>query len=44
MKKKNEKKLQLGKVSVQDLDRDEQKAVKGGFNNGQTGVTEIPIC
>jgi len=44
MKEKNEKKLRLGKATIQDLNKDEQKAVKGGTNNGQAGTTDIPYC
>ena len=40
MKKQEEKKLRLGKITIQDLDstldRDEQKAVKGG-----SGTTDL---
>ena len=47
MKEKKEKKLQLGKVTVQDLtaslERDEQKAVKGGSLCSNTGTTEMVI-
>jgi hypothetical protein len=42
MKKQEEKKLRLGKVTVQDLNRDEQKEIRGGFNIGQAGTTDIP--
>ncbi|UCH97178.1 MAG: hypothetical protein JSV88_10100 [Candidatus Aminicenantes bacterium] len=46
MKKKEEKKLRLGKVTVQDfpftLDRDEQKQARGGSLETQPG-TVVPI-
>jgi hypothetical protein len=47
MKQKKEKKLRLGKETIQDLntglDRDEQKRVKGGTGTSQQGTTEVPI-
>jgi len=43
MKQKKEKKLRLGKMTIQNLntvlDQDDQKRVKGG----QDGTTQIPI-
>jgi hypothetical protein len=46
MKQKKEKKLRLGKETIQDLNtilnRDEQKRIKGG-TSAQQGTTEIPI-
>jgi hypothetical protein len=46
MKQKKEKKLRLGKETIQDLntvlDRDEQKRVQGG-TAGQQGTTEVPV-
>jgi len=47
MKPKKEKKLHLGKVTIQDLnsalDRDEQQKVKGGTGTNQPGTTDVPI-
>ncbi len=47
MKTKNEKKLRLGKETIQDLDtvldRDEQERVKGGSATSKVGTTEVPI-
>jgi hypothetical protein len=48
MKQKKEKKLRLGKVTIQDLDfvldRDDQKEVKGGSGRDTApGTTEMPI-
>ena len=47
MKQQNEKKLNLGKETIQDLnivlDRDEQKRVKGGTANQGAGTTEVPF-
>ena len=49
MKQKKEKKLRLGKETIQDLntvlDRDEKKRLKGGTGTGtsQQGTTEVPI-
>lgn len=49
MKQKKEKKLLLGKETIQDLntvlDRDEQTRVKGGTGtSGQgQGTTEVPV-
>lgn len=47
MKQKKEKKLRLGKQTIQDLntvlDRDDQKRVKGGSFNCQAGTTQVPI-
>lgn len=46
MKEKKEKKLRLGKVTIQNLDsvldRVEQKEVKGGSGIA-VGTTEIPV-
>jgi hypothetical protein len=47
MKPKQEKKLHLGKVTIQDLDkvldREEQKKVKGGTGTMNPGTTDVPI-
>lgn len=47
MKEKKEKKLHLGKMTIQDLDngldRDEQQKVKGGTGTTQPGTTDVPI-
>ncbi|NIM11787.1 MAG: hypothetical protein GTO45_06680 [Candidatus Aminicenantes bacterium] len=47
MKPKEEKKLTLGKETIQDLDtvldRDDQKRVKGGSKIEGLGTTEVPI-
>jgi len=47
MKTKKEKKLSLGKETIQDLDtvldRDDQKRIKGGTSTGTNGTTEVPI-
>jgi hypothetical protein len=47
MKRKRATKLNLGKLTIQNLstvlDRDEQKRVKGGSENGQAGTTQVPI-
>jgi hypothetical protein len=47
MKPKEEKKLSLGKETIQDfvtfLDRDDQKWVKGGSQRPTKGTTQIPI-
>ena len=50
MKQEKEKKLRLGKETIQDLDtavldRDEQKRVNGGTGSGQRngGTTEVPV-
>lgn len=45
--KKREKKLWLGKVTIQDLntvlDRDEQRTAKGGTKDEPWGTTAVPI-
>lgn len=47
MKTKKEKKLRLGKITIQDLntvlDRDEQKTVLGGTGTPYPGTTDVPI-
>lgn len=47
MKPKKERKLRLGKTTIQDLniilDRDDQNRVKGGTKSEQGGTTEVPI-
>lgn len=47
MKTKKEKKLRLGKETIQDLDTvldmDDQKRVKGGTSTSGQGTTEVPI-
>jgi hypothetical protein len=47
MKQKKEKKLGLGKETIQDLDtvldRDDQKWVKGGSQNEYVGTTQVPV-
>ncbi|UCH96067.1 MAG: hypothetical protein JSV88_04235 [Candidatus Aminicenantes bacterium] len=47
MKQKKEKKLRLGKETIQDLDivldRDEQKRVKGGTANNPGYTTIVPV-
>lgn len=47
MKQKEEKKLRLGKITIQDLntalDKDEQKNVKGGSGTSDNGTTNIPV-
>ena len=47
MKQKKEKKLCLGKMTIQNLDtvldKDDQKGVNGGTAGGQRGTTEVPI-
>jgi hypothetical protein len=47
MKKRSEKKLTLGKVTLQDLqanlDRVEQKAVRGGSVMEPAGTTRIAV-
>jgi len=47
MKKSNEKKLVLGKVTIQDcqveLGQDEQKAVRGGSDVNPAGTTNIAV-
>lgn len=47
MKPKKERKLRLGKMTLQDLniilDRDDQNRVKGGSKTEQGGTTQIPI-
>jgi hypothetical protein len=47
MKQKKEKKLGLGKETIQDLDtvldRDDQKWVKGGSQNDYVGTTQVPV-
>jgi hypothetical protein len=47
MKKRSEKKLTLGKVTIQylqaNLDRDEQKAVRGGSVIYPEGTTRIAV-
>jgi hypothetical protein len=47
MKPKEEKKLRLGKETIQDLDtvldRDDQKWVRGGSKSEQEGTTEVPV-
>jgi hypothetical protein len=50
MKRKEEKRLRLGKLTIQDLDTghtvldtDEQKRIKGGSDNAQQGTTQVPI-
>lgn len=46
MKQKNEKRLRLVKVTIQDLEtsleRDEQKTIKGGNNNPKL-TTIVPV-
>ncbi|HLP46858.1 MAG TPA: hypothetical protein VK469_12970 [Candidatus Kapabacteria bacterium] len=47
MKQKNEKKLTLKKITIQDLqvnlDRDELKKINGGSATTTPGTTEPPI-
>lgn len=50
MKRREGKKLYLGKSTIQnlntvfmELDRDEQKKVKGGSEKAQQGTTQVPI-
>lgn len=47
MKEKKEKKLRLGKMTIQNLDsildRDEQKVIKGGSENNPPGTTDLAI-
>ncbi|MCX6584719.1 MAG: hypothetical protein NT166_31490 [Candidatus Aminicenantes bacterium] len=47
MKQVNEKKLHLGKMTIQDLnsalDRDEQQKVMGGSATTNPGTTDVPI-
>ena len=47
MKKRSEKKLNLGKVTIQDLqanlDREEQKAVRGGSLMEPSGTTKLAV-
>jgi len=47
MKKRSEKKLNLGKVTIQDLqanlDRDEQKAVRGGSVMEPARTTKLAV-
>ena len=47
MKPKKERKLRLGKTTIQDLniilDRDDQNRVKGGTKIEGLGTTQIPI-
>jgi hypothetical protein len=47
MKKRSEKKLTLGKVTIQDLQanlvRDEQKAVRGGSLMELSGTTKLAV-
>jgi hypothetical protein len=47
MKKSSEKKLTLGKVRVQDLqarlDRDAQRAVRGGSDASPLGTTNLAV-
>ena len=47
MKEKKEKKLLLNKITIQDfdsvLDGDQQKAIKGGSDVHQFGLTNIPV-
>jgi hypothetical protein len=47
MKPKKEKKLYLGKMTIQDLekalDRDEQQKVKGGSQTTNPGTTDVPF-
>lgn len=47
MKSKKEKKLYLGKMTIQDLekalDRDEQQKVKGGTGTSNPGTTDVPF-
>ncbi|MCP5104912.1 MAG: hypothetical protein GY950_16115 [bacterium] len=47
MKKQKEKKLQLNKLTIKnldaDLDRDEQKKIKGGTGNDPQPNTVIPV-
>lgn len=47
MKQKKEKKLRLGKATLNDLaptlDRDEQIRIKGGFNKDLVGITILPV-
>ena len=47
MKEKKEKKLGLGKETIQDLDtildRDEQKRARGGSKSDHLGTTEVPV-
>jgi hypothetical protein len=44
---KKEKKLRLGRITLQNLntalDKNEQKAVKGGTDGGAPGTTQVPI-
>ncbi len=47
MKKRSEKKLNLGKVTIlnlqANLDRDEQKAVRGGSVMESAGTTKLAV-
>ena len=47
MKKRSVKKLTLGKVTIQDLqvrlDRDEQKAARGGSVMDSAGTTKLAV-
>lgn len=47
MRPKEEKKLRLGKVTIQDLncalDRTDQKMVKGGTADSEKGTTQVPV-
>lgn len=47
MKKNSGKKLTLGKVTIQDfqesLERDEQKAVRGGTDVKPAGTTDLAV-
>ncbi len=42
-----EKKLRLGKITVEDLSirlaPDEQQKIKGGTDNGSFGITNLPV-
>jgi len=50
MKTKKDRKLSLGKVTIQDLDshperlaREDQEAIKGGTNNNCVLTTVVPV-
>jgi len=47
MKPSKEKKLRLGKVTIQDLNsalhRDDQERVKGGTADSEKGTTQVPV-
>lgn len=44
---KKEKKLHLGKITIQDLntilDRAEQQTIKGGSDDGTSWTTQVPV-